>query len=96
MAHKRGTVPVVHGDRVVGVVTNGDLMRLMERTDRVFEMPVREVMTKEPRVTRPDALAAAAVNQMENHGIMAMPVVDEGARLVGIVHLHDCMRAGVV
>lgn len=96
MARKRGTVPVVENGCVVGVVTNGDLMRLMERTDRVFEMPVRDVMTKEPRVTRPDALAAAAVNQMENHGIMAMPVVDEGARLLGIVHLHDCMRAGVV
>jgi arabinose-5-phosphate isomerase len=96
MAHKRGTVPVVEGDRVVGVVTNGDLMRLMEETDRVFEVPVRDVMTREPRVTRPDALAAAAVNQMENHGIMAMPVVDEDARLLGIVHLHDCMRAGVV
>ena len=96
MAHKRGTVPVVEEGRVVGVVTNGDLMRLMEETDRVFEMPVRDVMTREPRVTRPDALAAAAVNQMENHGIMAMPVVDEDARLVGIVHLHDCMRAGVV
>jgi arabinose-5-phosphate isomerase len=96
MAHKRGTVPVVEEGRVVGVVTNGDLMRLMEETDRVFEMPVRDVMTREPRVTRPDALAAAAVNQMENHGIMAMPVVDEEARLVGIVHLHDCMRAGVV
>ncbi len=96
MAHKRGTVPVVDGDLVVGVVTNGDLMRLMEETDRVFEMPVRDVMTPEPKVTRPDALAAAAVNQMENHGIMAMPVVDEDARLLGIVHLHDCMRAGVV
>jgi arabinose-5-phosphate isomerase len=96
MAHKRGTVPVVEGDRVVGVVTNGDLMRLMGETDRVFEMPVRNVMTREPRITRPDALAAAAVNQMENHGIMAMPVVDEDARLLGIVHLHDCMRAGVV
>ena len=96
MAHKRGTVPVVEEGRVVGVVTNGDLMRLMEETDRVFEMPVRDVMTREPRVTRPDALAAAAVNQMENHGIMAMPVVDEEVRLVGIVHLHDCMRAGVV
>ena len=96
MAHKRGTVPVVEGDRVVGVVTNGDLMRLMEETDRVFEVPVKDVMTREPRITRPDALAAAAVNQMENHGIMAMPVVDEDARLLGIVHLHDCMRAGVV
>lgn len=96
MAHKRGTVPVVDRDRVVGVVTNGDLMRLMEETDRVFDLPVREVMTPDPKLIRPDALAAVAVNQMENHGIMAMPVVDDERRLLGIVHLHDCMRAGVV
>lgn len=97
MAHKRGTVPVVDSARrVVGVVTNGDLMRLMEETDRVFELPVNEVMTRDPKVTRRDALAAAAVNQMENFGIVAMPVVDDQSRLDGIVHLHDCMRAGVV
>lgn len=97
MAHKRGTVPVVDiAQRVVGVVTNGDLMRLMEETDRVFDLPVQEVMTHDPKVTRRDALAAAAVNQMENFGIVAMPVVDEERRLEGIVHLHDCMRAGVV
>jgi arabinose-5-phosphate isomerase len=97
MAHKRGTVPVIDSTRrVVGVVTNGDLMRLMEETDRVFELPVNEVMTHDPKVTRRDALAAAAVNQMENFGIVAMPVVDDQRRLDGIVHLHDCMRAGVV
>lgn len=96
MAHKRGTVPVLEAGRVVGVVTNGDLMRLMEETDRVFDVPVRAVMTADPKVVRPDALAAVAVNQMENHGIVAMPVVDDDRRLLGIVHLHDCMRAGVV
>ena len=96
MAHKRGTVPVVDQGRVVGVVTNGDLMRLMEETDRVFDLPVREVMNPDPKLVRPDALAAVAVNQMENHGIVAMPVVDDERRLLGIVHLHDCMRAGVV
>lgn len=97
MARKRGTVPVVDRDRrVVGVVTNGDLMRLMETTDRVFEIPVEDVMTEDPKVIGPDALAASAVNQMENHGIVAMPVIDDERRLVGIVHLHDCMRAGVV
>lgn len=97
MAHKRGTVPVVDDrQRVVGVVTNGDLMRLMEETDQVFAIPVAEVMTKEPKTIVPDALAATAVNQMENHGIVALPVVDAERRLEGIIHLHDCMRAGVV
>lgn len=96
MAYKRGTVPIVDAERrVIGVVTNGDLMRLMRETDHVFPIPVREVMSTDPKVTRPDALAAAAINQMENFGIVAMPVVDDGGRLAGIVHLHDCLRAGV-
>jgi arabinose-5-phosphate isomerase len=97
MAQKRGTVPIVDDDRrVVGVVTNGDLMRLMRQTDQIFPIPVRDVMTTSPKVTRPDALAAAAINQMENYGIVALPVVDDRQGLVGIVHLHDCLRAGVV
>lgn len=97
MAHKRGTVPIVDGERrVVGVVTNGDLMRLMEETEQVFQIPVREVMTKDPKTIAAATLAATAINQMENHGIVALPVVDPDGRLEGIVHLHDCMRAGVV
>jgi len=97
MAHKRGTVPVVDEDRrVVGVVTNGDLMRLMEGTEHVFPIPVRNVMSKDPKTIAAGTLAATAINQMENHGIVALPVVDADGRLEGIVHLHDCMRAGVV
>ncbi|MFP4622567.1 MAG: SIS domain-containing protein [Gemmatimonadota bacterium] len=96
LAEKRGTVPVVDQDgRVMGVVTAGDLTRLMERVDDVFGVPVAEVMTRDPKVAEPDALASAAVYQMETHGIMALPVVEDG-RLVGIVHLHDLMRAGAV
>ncbi|HYO47954.1 MAG TPA: KpsF/GutQ family sugar-phosphate isomerase [Gemmatimonadota bacterium] len=97
MAHKRGTVPVVDEERrVVGVVTNGDLMRLMEETERVFSVAVNDVMSRAPKTIAADALAATAVNQMENYGIVALPVVDDEGRLTGIVHLHDCMRAGVV
>jgi arabinose-5-phosphate isomerase len=95
LAGKRGTVPIVDdADRVVGVVTAGDLTRLMERTDAIFNVPVEQVMTRTPRVTTPETLAAAAVYQMEAHGIMALPVVDDDRRLLGIVHLHDLMRAG--
>ena len=96
MAHKRGTVPVVDAGKVVGVVTNGDLMRLMEETDSVFSIPVERVMSRAPKTIVAHALAATAVNQMENHGIVALPVVDDEGHLEGIVHLHDCMRAGVV
>lgn len=97
LAEKRGTVAVVdQDDTLVGVVTAGDLTRLMERTDEFLDVPVGDVMTLTPKTTAPDELAAAAVSLMEKHGIMAMPVLDGGRKVVGIVHLHDLMRAGAV
>lgn len=97
LAEKRGTVPILDDERrVMGVVTAGDLTRLMEHDTAWQDRSVRDVMTGTPKITRPDTLAAAAVFEMETHGIMAMPVVDEAHRLVGIVHLHDLMRAGAV
>ena len=95
LAEKRGTVAIVDAaGGLVGVVTAGDLTRLMERTDRFLDLPVRSVMTQTPKATTPDELAGAAVRVMEKHGIMALPVLDGGRKVVGIVHLHDLMKAG--
>jgi arabinose-5-phosphate isomerase len=97
LAEKRGTVPIIDGNAaVIGVVTSGDLTRRMERQEDIFETPVAEVMNRGPKVIGPDELAAAAVYIMETHGIMALPVVDDEARLVGLVHLHDLLRANAV
>jgi len=96
LAERRGIAIAVDGDRRVrGVVTAGDLTRLMEREDDVFSVPVRRVMSTGAKVARHDDLASAAVYRMEQHGIMAMPVLDDDARVCGVVHLHDLMRAGV-
>jgi arabinose-5-phosphate isomerase len=97
LAEKRGTVAVVDGKgALTGVVTAGDLARLMERTDTFLDIPVGEVMTKTPKTTTGDELAGAAVSLMERYGIMALPVLDGGRQVVGIVHLHDLMKAGAV
>ncbi|MBI1723070.1 MAG: KpsF/GutQ family sugar-phosphate isomerase [Gemmatimonadetes bacterium] len=95
LAERRGTVAVVDGQRrVTGVVTAGDLTRLMEREASFLDLPVRQVMTRSPKLAKPEELGGAVVYRMEQHGIMAMPVVDEAGVLQGIVHLHDLMRAG--
>jgi arabinose-5-phosphate isomerase len=97
LAEKRGTVAVVDADHtVIGVVTSGDLTRRMEREEDIFETPVGAVMNAAPKLIEADELAAAAVYVMETHGIMALPVVGAGRRLLGIVHLHDLLRASVV
>ena len=97
LAEKRGTALVVDKRGILaGVVTAGDLTRLMERTDRFLDMPVGDVMTKTPKATGAEELASAAVGLMERHGIMALPVLDGDKKVVGIVHLHDLMKAGAV
>jgi arabinose-5-phosphate isomerase len=97
LAEKRG-IAVITGeqDEVLGVITSGDLTRLMERVENVLPINVAEVMTTKPKMATPDELGSAVVYRMEQNGIISMPVVEDGRRLVGVVHLHDLMRAGVV
>lgn len=96
LAERRGIAIVVEQERVSGVVTAGDLTRLLEREQEVLSVPVAHVMTTTPRTASDHELGSAVVHRMETFGIMAMPVVDANERLVGVVHLHDLMRAGAV
>ena len=97
LAERRGLLVLSTGDGVVsGVITAGDLARLLDRSEHPFDVAVADVMTRTPRTARADELASGVVFRMERFGIMAMPVLDAGDRLVGVVHLHDLLRAGVV
>lgn len=96
LAERRGIAVIVDADsRIKGVLTTGDLSRLMEHEENVFPVPVTRVMNTSPKVARDEELGSAVVYRMEQHGVIAMPVVDSSATVVGIVHLHDLMRAGV-
>jgi arabinose-5-phosphate isomerase len=96
LAERRGIAIVVEQERVCGVVTAGDLTRVLERRDDVLAVAVADVMTTSPRMANEDDLGSAVVHRMETHGIMAMPVINGDRKLVGVVHLHDLMRAGAV
>lgn len=97
IAERRGiAVMLDDADRVTGVMTAGDLSRLVERSgSELLTIPFETVVTPSPKVARKGELASAVVYRMEQHGIMVMPVVDDDGRLVGVVHLHDLMRARV-
>jgi arabinose-5-phosphate isomerase len=97
LAERRGTVAIVDGGRkVLGVLTAGDLTRLMERQHDFMALRVDSVMNRTPKLARQGELGSAVVYRMQQFGVMAMPVVDDHEQLVGMVHLHDLMRAGVV
>jgi arabinose-5-phosphate isomerase len=90
------TVIVDDGNRVVGVFTDGDLRRALDRQIDVHAAIMKEVMTSPCKTISPDDLAAEAVHLMEVHRITALPVADEQGHLVGALNVHDLFRAGVV
>lgn len=94
LAERRGIVLVATKGALVGVITTGDLTRLMEKDRDFLKQKVSAVMTKKPKRATADELGSAVVYRMQQHGIMAMPVVAAKDKIVGIVHLHDLMRWG--
>lgn len=96
IAERRGIAVVVDAKRrVAGILTAGDLSRLIEHSENVFSIDLGSVITKKPRVAHSGELASAVAYRMEEFGIMVMPVVDDAESFVGVVHLHDLMRARV-
>jgi len=87
-----GIAGVVEGGKLAGVITDGDLRRNM---DGLMEKTAGAVATRAPRVIGPDTLAAEALALMSGR-ITALFVVDDAGAPVGLLHLHDCLRAGVV
>ena len=81
------------GGRLVGVITDGDLRRHM--ADDLLRSTVDQVMTKQPKTIRPQALAAEALGRMNQQAITSLFAVDEESRPLGIVRIHDCLRAGI-
>ena len=81
---------------VIGVFTDGDLRRVLDHGVDVRSATIAEVMTKGGKSIGPGQLAAEAVALMEKHKITSLLVKDDQQRLIGVVHMHDLLRAGVV
>lgn len=87
---KLGIAAVVEGEKLVGIISDGDLRRLLEKRGKdVLDLTAAECMTKQPKTIAPGAFATAALNLMEEKKITSLCVVDGDGRLQGIVHLHD-------
>lgn len=94
---KMGMTTVVDDDgKLVGVITDGDLRRYLEKSIDLFDKTTGELASRKPKMISKDALAAEAVAVMEKHSITSLVSVDEEGRPAGITHLHDLLKAGVV
>jgi len=82
---------------LAGIITDGDLRRALERSADVRTSTAADIMTRHPKVITAGALAERALALMERHSITSLFILEEsGRRPVGVVHLHDLLKAGVV
>lgn len=88
------TTVVDDNDRLLGIFTDGDLRRSLDNGIEVHKTTIASVMTKDPVTVEQDSLAAKAMHVMETRKITALVVTDQG-RPVGILHMHDLLRAGL-
>jgi arabinose-5-phosphate isomerase len=94
---KLGMTTVLDEDgRLLGVITDGDLRRYLEKGLDLPAAQVRDLASRSPKTISPEALAARAVQIMEEFSITALVVVDERASVVGVLHLHDLLKSGIV
>ncbi|MFZ1519017.1 MAG: KpsF/GutQ family sugar-phosphate isomerase [Ignavibacteriaceae bacterium] len=91
-----GTTCVLESDgSLAGIITDGDLRRLLEKTLNISGLFAKDVMTSKPKVMKEEYLASFALQQMENFKITSLVIVDDQNHPVGIVHLHDLINLGL-
>jgi arabinose-5-phosphate isomerase len=85
-----GMTTVIEGEKLVGLISDGDLRRLLEHHGKeLLELKAADCMTRSPKVVEADTFAIAALDIMEQKKITSLPVVDDSGKLVGVLHLHD-------
>lgn len=92
-----GATAVLDADeRLAGVITDGDLRRMLEKAPSLDGVMARDIMTSQPKVINPEALAIEALDRMRTHDISQLIVTDENERYLGFLQLHDLVREGLL
>lgn len=97
MTQKRlgAAVVVDETEKVLGIITDGDLRRMLERTDSFEKLQAKDIMSSNPKMIASDVLAVTALDEMRNNNISQL-VVEEAGKYAGIIHLHDLVKEGII
>lgn len=95
MTHKRlGATVVTKDDKIEGIITDGDLRRMLMNTPDIEKVKASQIMTSSPKTIEEDALVVDALHLMRHNSITQLPVVS-GGKYLGIIHLHDILKEGI-
>ena len=95
MTHKRlGATVVCDGSKLLGIITDGDLRRMLMNCPDIEHVKASQIMTSDPKTIEEDALVVDALHKMRHNSITQLPVIREG-KYLGIIHLHDILKEGI-
>ncbi len=94
-AKRLGTSAVVEDSRVIGIITDGDIRRMLERNEDFTHLKAKDIMSKNPKWIAPDEMAVDAVKVMKKHDISGIIVIDEN-KYLGIIHFQDLLKEGLI
>ncbi len=90
-----GVTAVVENDKIIGIITDGDLRRMLRETDNFTGLTAKNIMSKNPKIIDNDAMAIEAMDLMDNHGITQL-LAEENGKYCGVVHIHNLTKEGII
>ena len=96
ISHKRlGVTAVTLDKKILGIITDGDLRRMLSKTDNINNISAMDIMSKKPKTINQNSLAVEAIELMKLNGISSLLVVDDD-KYIGVVHIHDLINEGII
>lgn len=90
-----GVTAVVENDKIIGIITDGDIRRMLSKTETITGITARDIMTKNPKMIQPNDMVVEALNIMEDFSITQLIVAEDNS-YKGVIHLHDILKEGIV
>jgi len=90
-----GVTAVVENDEIVGIITDGDLRRMLTKADTIKGLTARDIMSSNPKTINNTAMAVEAIQLMDDHGITAL-LAEKKGRYCGVVHIHNLTKEGII
>jgi arabinose-5-phosphate isomerase len=90
-----GVTAVVENEKVIGIITDGDIRRMLNKTENISGLTAQEIMTKNPKTIKSTDMVSDALNILEDFSITQLVVVDNG-EYKGVIHLHDILKEGII
>lgn len=90
-----GVAPVTENGKIVGIITDGDIRRMLNKYDEINGLKARDIMSTTPKTINSDAMAVDALDVMESNGISQL-IVEEQGKYTGVIHLHNLIKEGII